>query len=129
MRCYDLTNRSEATRPTTRNSWLSALLDCPLGRPPKIGLAHHPVRCGKRGQPAVAIGRIDTAGPPDLHLVFGAEPDRLPICFFQVVGAVHSAPEARAVPDPQHMRRLVYGCLHSAAEEGPGIAFRVAHAV
>ena len=107
----------------------SILLDPLLGGPPEFRLVLQAVLLGKLGQPAVAAGGIDTSGPPDLHLVFGAEPDRLTVCLGLVIGPVHAALELRAVPDPQHVSRLVHGDLERPAKEGPRLDFRVAHAV
>ena len=68
----------------SEDSGRAILLDRPLGFPPEFRLSLQPVRRGALGQPAVAFGRIDAAGPPDLHLVLGAKPSRLPVGF--VVG-------------------------------------------
>ena len=113
----------------TLDSGRAILLNRTLGHPPEFRLWLQPVRRGKLGQPAVAFGRIDAAGPPDFHLVLGAEPNRLPICFVLVIGPVHPALEVCAVPDPQHVPSLVHGNLRRPAEEGLRLEFWIAQAV
>src|SRR5690349_3660118 len=83
---------------------------------------------GDRGQCPAPFERIESASPPELGLAFRAELERLPVALLGVIRAVHAALVGDAMPDAEHVPRLVrrrHRRSHGANPALAGAAIRV----